>query len=379
MERLAIPPRPGWQQRCEAVGFSFHSVDGRYWDESACYRFTAAEIDQLELATSELHDLCLATVDEVIRRNLFRELLIPEPWIPRIIDSWEQDEHSLYGRFDFRYDGHSPPRLLEYNADTPTMLLESSVVQWFWLQDCHPEADQFNSLHEKLIERWRFLWGRLPPGTPLHLSCTTDSEEDFANTAYLRDTALQAGLDARFLPVEEIGWDRGAACFVDEQGAPIRALFKLYPWEWMVQEAFGPHLLQQQTMRVLEPPWKMVLSNKAILPLLWRLYPGHANLLPAWRQPPGGSEPFLRKPIFSREGADITLFQGEGTTRHSESRGYGAEGYIYQHYLPLPRFDNRYAVVGSWIIGDDPAGIGIREDDTPITQSTSRFIPHYFQ
>ena len=52
----------------------------------------------------------------------------------------------------YPYDGKAPPRLLEYNADTPTALLEASVAQWFWLQDCFPTADQFNSIHERLID-----------------------------------------------------------------------------------------------------------------------------------------------------------------------------------------------------------------------------------
>ena len=60
---------------------------------------------------------------------------------------------SIYGRFDLRYDGAGPAKLLEYNADTPTTLLEASILQWNWLKDTHEGDDQWNSLHEKLVER----------------------------------------------------------------------------------------------------------------------------------------------------------------------------------------------------------------------------------
>ena len=82
--------------------------------------------------------------------------------------SLESDPISIYGRFDLRYDGQGPAQLYEYNADTPTGLIESSVAQWYWLQDVHPERDQWNSLHERLIGAWRKDARRIGP--VLHLA-----------------------------------------------------------------------------------------------------------------------------------------------------------------------------------------------------------------
>ena len=140
------------------VGLSFHTLDGGepYWDESACYVFSLAEIDKIELATYELNDLCLKAVEHILHRNLWDEFQIPPLYSDFIRKSWDQDEISVVGRFDLLFDGVNPPKLLEYNADTPTgPLLEAAVVQWFWLQDVAPQDDQFNSLHEKLIEAWK--------------------------------------------------------------------------------------------------------------------------------------------------------------------------------------------------------------------------------
>ncbi|MCE2946763.1 MAG: glutathionylspermidine synthase family protein [bacterium] len=394
MRRERCAPRAGWQERCEAVGFTFHSEDGGYWDESACYAFTADQVDVLEAATEAVHRCCLDAVDHVVSTGAFDRFQVPDFARPLVTESWKRGEPSLFGRFDFSWDGRGQPKMLEYNADTPTSLVEAAVVQWYWLQDMFPGRDQFNSLHEKLVERWRAM--ALP--TVLTLACTMQNDEDADNLQYLLDTALQAGLDARAIDVEAIGWQPGqatpagaaggagtgdaAGCFVDLDGRPIRTLFKLYPWEWMLREEFGPCIPGCGTM-FIEPPWKMLLSNKAILPVLWELFPGHPNLLAASFDPQGlegggggWASSHVKKPLYSREGANVTIRSAQGD--HHEGGIYGAEGYIYQAYAPLPRFDDRYPVIGSWIVGDRAAGMGIREDRSPITRNSSRFIPHWF-
>ncbi len=373
MRRESLVPRPHWPQQAEELGFRFHSMDGVYWDERACYRFTADEVDRLETATAELHGLCLEAVAAVVKSGDYERLRIPPDYRPLVEKSWLEEDPTLYGRFDLSWDGTGEPKMLEYNADTPTALLEASVVQWYWLKDVHPDADQFNSLHEKLIERWKALLPQLPGAAPVHFAAVSESEEDTGNVDYLRDTAMQAGIDARAIDIADLGWD--GKRFVDLEGDAVLALFKLYPWEWMVREAFGPHLLGRP-MKVIEPAWKMLLSNKAILPLLWEMFPDHPNLLAASFEPGRFATDYVKKPVFSREGANVSVFGPGGV---EEAPGdYGAEGFIWQAYHALPVFEGNHTVIGSWIVGDEPAGIGIREDESAITKNTSRFVPHYF-
>jgi glutathionylspermidine synthase len=374
MQRLTITPRDDWAEKVESVGMRYHTIDAEtYWDESACYRFTPAEIDVMDLATEALQGLCLEAVEHVIRDNLFGRLRVPENFIPEIIRSWEDDDPSLYGRFDLAYDGSAAPKLLEYNADTPTSLLEASVVQWFWLQDRFPEADQFNSIHEKLIACWASFDSL--KRERVHFACASESPEDLGNLAYLRDTAIQAGLETKVLFIEAIGWDRCSRRFVDLEEVPIHTLFKLYPWEWLVREEFGAHL-RNAGMRLIEPAWKMILSNKGILPILWDMFGGHPNLLESSPEERPLQGDYVRKPLLSREGENILV------RRRGEWIGtpgsYGDEGHIYQRYQALPELGGNYPVIGSWVIGGDPAGVGIREDRSEITTNGSRFIPHYF-
>jgi glutathionylspermidine synthase len=366
--------RPNWRARCEQAGFGYHSMGGSYWDETVCYAFSAEQIDRLESVSQELQRLCLAAVEHVVRERRFSEFAIPEAMQPLVTQSWRLRDPALYGRFDLSWDGGGEPKLLEYNADTPTALLEASVVQWHWLEDTHRGADQFNSIHEKLIERWKAIRDATQGSARLHLACAKDTEEDLGNVEYLRDCALQAGWDARQLFIEDLGWD--GARFVDLDGEAVETLFKLYPWEWLVREPFAEHLLRRPA-RMIEPAWKMLLSNKALLVVLWELNYGHPNLLPAYFDERRFAGEYAKKPLLAREGANVTLHRRFESLH--QPGDYGEEGFVYQGLAPLPQFGGRYPVIGSWIVGDAAAGIGIREDDSPITKNSSRFVPHYFE
>ncbi len=376
MQRVATAPRPDWREHVERdLGFVFHTIEGApYWDETACYRFTAAEIDLLDDATAELEQMALALVEQVVRTGGrdYERLRIPELAWPAIERSWSQRDKNLYGRFDFRYDGEGPPKLLEYNADTPTALFEAAVVQWDWLEAMRPGADQFNSIHERLVDAWQRFGLE---GAHVAFAAVKDHAEDRGTADYLRDTAMQAGLNTTGIAIEDIGWD--GRRFVDLDSRPIDVLFKLYPWEWLVQEPFGEHLLSGAA-KVIEPAWKMVLSNKAALALLWEMAPGHPNLLPAALEPGAVEGAVVRKPIYGREGANVQVME-DGRVTAETPGDYGAEGHVYQAHAPLAAFDGRYPVIGSWVVASQPAGIGIREDDTAITRDSSRFIPHYFE
>lgn len=373
MKRHRCNPRTDWRAKVEAVGLTYHSHDdGPYWDEAACYELTAAEVDALEAAANALHHLCIDAAEAVIKNDWWTRLGISAVAVPGILDSWERDDFSLYGRFDLSYDGITPPKLLEYNADTPTALVEASVAQWFWLQDLHADADQFNSIHERLIEAWR-RWA----GTTIHFSSIKEQPEDEMTVLYLRDTCEQAGVKTKSVFVEDIGWDQRQKCFVDLDNAPIERCFKLYPWEWLWHEEFGVHLAEAQG-RFIEPTWKMLLSNKGLLPILWELFPGHPNLLPAYETAAPLGERFIRKPKLSREGSNVTLVEG-GVVVEETSGDYGEEGHVFQALASVPDFGGHRPVFGVWVVDHEAAGLGIREDTRRITGNLSRFVPHYFR
>ena len=373
MERIKTSPRNNWQKVVENVGFGFHTTDVAYWDESAYYTFTLNEIEQIEKATNTLWELSLKAVQHVIDNKLYSKFHIPENYIEYIEKTWNDEVPSIYGRFDFCYK-NGKIKMLEFNADTPTSLYEAGIVQWFWLQDFDKSKDQFNSIHEKLIAYWKYLKVYLQPGK-LHFTCLKETLEDLTNVEYIRDCAMQAGIETKLVFIDDIGWDGDLKQFLDLENEPIKNIFKLYPWEWLVTDEFGKNILEDANKTFwIEPAWKMLLSNKAILPILWELYPDCEFLLPAYFED-GKINNYVKKPFLSREGANIQIVQNYDTLQKTEGH-YGKEGFIYQKTFTLPKFDYNYAVIGSWIIGQEPAGMGIRESNNLITDNVSRFIPH---
>ena len=243
-------------------------------------------------------------------------------------------------------------------------------MQWQWLEAVHPRLDQFNSLHERLIEAWK---GLRQAGTQrLSFAATANHEEDFGNVTYLRDTAAQAGIETDYLDMSAVGFDSMRRSFVNAEGASIDGLFKLYPWEWMIGEVFAPHLLTAGT-HWIEPPWKMLLSNKALLVVLWELFPDCEYLLPAAWEPL--KVDYVCKPILSREGSNIQIVR-RGCVIEETQGPYADQPVIDQAYHPLATSGESHAVMGSWIVGDTACGLGIREDKNPITHNLSRFVPH---
>lgn len=384
MLRLPVSPRPNWQRKASEYGFHFHTMFGEpYWDESTYYQFTLQQIEQdLEDPTEDIHQMCLAVIDKVVRdEELLRKFQIPELFWQSVADSWQRGDPSLYSRLDFAYQGKGPAKLYENNADTPTSLYESGFWQWLWLEDLvdkqviSRKADQFNSLQEKLVRRFAEI-ARHYDIENMYFACCQDTDEDRGTVQYLQDCASEAGIANRFVFIEDIGLSE-CGSFTDLDNHPIETMFKLYPWEFMQREEYG-EAIESAEVNWLEPIWKSVLSNKALLPMLWKMFPNHPNLLPAYFEDEinGANEMTLvKKPIFSREGANVSIIKGQETLLHADGP-YGEEGFIYQAYHPLPKFGDNHTLIGSWLVNDQAAGISVREDVSPITQDLSRYVPH---
>jgi glutathionylspermidine synthase len=366
MRRESVGPRPDWRERLETLGFDFHTPAGTsYWVEDACYRFESAEIDRLEAVGNELHAMCVELVDEVVRRGDYAAFGVDARGAGLVEASWRAGERALYGRFDIAWDGRGEPRLLEYNADTPTSLFEAAAVQWYWLEETRAGADQFNLIHEALVARWPRV---ADVGATVHFIGCLDSAEDRVTVEYLRETCAQAGLRTRLLDVSDIGFRDGT--FVDLDDQPIGSAFKLYPWEWMLAEEFAAHLPRARC-RWIEPAWKLLLSNKSLLPALWQRHPGHPNLLPASYRAEDLAGEVIAKPRFGREGEGVFEL-GRAPLLPPD------DVLVYQQRAPLFASPHGHALLGLWVVGDEAVGLGVREDNTAITRNTSRFVPHCF-
>jgi glutathionylspermidine synthase len=376
MKRKRIDPRPNWVRRLEEIEFfSWKHQDGSpYWVEDAYYELSMAEIEILHEAAVTCEALVTAEIELAIQdSSRLARLGLNEQLATLAQLSWRRGDPSFYGRFDFAWDGLGPPKLLEYNADTPTSLFEAAVVQWRWLVERDREADQYNSIHERLIAAWRALSRAVPSNGRLHFASQQGEIDDAATTAYLADCAIQAGISTCLIDIADIGLKNGR--LVDLEDRPISHMFKLYPWEWLTAEdAAFTAALQESGIGVLEPPWRVAASSKGLLADLWRSAPDCPYLLPAYWNEAALTGDRVGKPILGREGANVKLrfadhnWDGDGP--------FADQPYIWQARAAMPAFDGQIPVFGVWIVAGEPCGLGIREDQAAVTGLGARFIPH---
>ena len=405
MQKTPLSERPNWRDHARDVGFTFADMHGEpYWDETSAYAFTLDQIEtDIEDPATELHAMCREAVAQIIAsEQLMEGLAIPEEHRDLVAESWRSEDPEIYGRFDFSYNGNGPAKLLEYNADTPTSLYESAAFQWQWLEDqlaagVLPEGtDQFNGIHEALVARFAEVF---EADSDLHFTAVAGNPEDYGTVEAMGWAAREAGLGAHYCDLDKIALSEDGQ-FLDDEDRRIAVLFKLYPWEDLLRDEYAAHIAGSGCL-FLEPAWKAVLSNKGLLPVLWQMFEGHRNLLPAFFERDiaeamsgqGSAAPecaaafdraqaqlatgHVRKPILSREGASVSIYKAGEIIEQSTNTDYAEHPRIIQAYAPLPKFDGFRPVVGAWIVGHTCAGIGMREDRSRITQDLSRFKPHY--
>jgi len=384
MQRIPITERPNLADAAAEHELEYiPGVGIAGWDESAFYQLKPRQIEQdIVGPAEELEGLCLQIVDRAVNNEeVLHRLGIAEHFWDYIAASWRKGEKNLYGRMDLSYDGEEPAKLLEYNADTPTALYESAVFQWEWLEQATelkliPEGcDQLNDVHESIVQALP----QLGIEGPAHFACNHDIEDDKGTLDYLEECAREAGLKTCSLAMEDIGLD-GEGRFADLDNSVITTLVKLYPWEWLMAEEFGRHIPSSGT-QFIEPPWKAILSNKGLLPLLWGMFEGHPNLLPAYFEDDpaaaafGNAGSYVRKPLLSRQGANIEIVH-KGKTLFQSDGPYGNDAHIIQGFQPLPDFNGAYTLLGCWLVASKAVGLCIREDKTLVTGKDARFVPH---
>ena len=381
MQRKTLIPNRDLAKAMEELRFDIYnlpSVNNRtYFSDNVYYEFTHDQIESIYEASKELHFMCLDYVSDIIKIGDYENLGLNRTMIEVIEATYKKSKNRhVYGRFDLAFNSElNTIKMLEYNADTPTSLYESSVVQWDWKEHYFKGADQYNSIHEELIERWKAF-----PNNMYFTAHDEAGKEDWITLYYLLDTYLASGKNiGNCINLTDLGIDSKNR-FVDLSDNVIENIFKLYPWEFMQEEAFIDYAANTN---FIEPSWKILLSNKSLLPELWQRHKNHPLLLASYfdRNQFATNNDFIKKPVFSREGANVS------STNPLDSRNkdyelyadnlYDSTGYIFQKDAQIPLHDGYTPVIGSWVVGNEPCGINIRED-IGFTRNTSAFVSHIF-
>lgn len=371
----------------ESIGFSWHTdEDGSDYLDNRFICVSKNEANAYYEAANELYDMFIAAAQNVIDNDRFDELGIPFNLIDAIKMSWENEVHwHLYGRFDFAggLDG-KPIKLIEFNADTPTSLFESAILQWAMLkQNNLDEHLQFNSIYESLMDNFKRLitldesveeFEEHYRGWKILFSSVAGNKEEELTTKLLAHIAKDAGFECDFAYVDEVEFGEEG---IFKNGVNYEYWFKLIPWEEIAIEEGELAMLLTQIMRnqkaiILNPAYTLLFQSKGILKILWELYPNHPLLLESSYEPLQGKD-FVRKPMFGREGANISIVKDD--IKLQENIGpYGNNKMIYQQYYELNSNENEYYQAGVFFAYEG-CGLGFRKGGL-IIDNASKFVGH---
>lgn len=374
----------------EELGFTWHTDrDGTHYVADELVMISDAEAEAYYEATNTLYDMYVTAAEYVIDNDLFFELGIPFNLIDTVKKSWENDVHwHIYGRFDLAggLDGR-PIKLIEFNADTPTGLYESAVLQWALLKyNGLDEARQFNNIYEAVAQNFRRLitlfddpkdFEKYYDGWKILFSSVEGHDEEEVTTRLLRQIATDAGFATGFEFLQNVRFDEKG--IYDSKDHGYEYWFKLYPWEDIGTDepelaVLLGSIMQNQNAIILNPAYTLLFQSKGMLKILCDLFPDSPYLLRSSFEPMPGIKQ-VEKRMFGREGANTKIIDANGDVLKETTGPYGNYRPIYQEYAEFPqdRHGNRYQA--GVFFAYEACGLGFRRGGE-ILDNMSKFVGH---
>ena len=383
--------KPLSDEYLESIGFVWHTdSDNSSYISDEIVVINEDEANAYYEATNELYDMFAQAGQYVIDNDLFHELNIPFNLVEIIKESWENEVHwHLYSRFDLAggIDG-KPIKLIEFNADTPTSLFETAIIQWAMLKaNGLDEASQFNNLYEALkdnfkriitldsdIEKFEEYYSGL--GWKILFSSISSSSEDINTTKLLQHIATEAGFNTDFEFIENVQFsDEGI--FKDDE--LFEFWFKLIPWENIAIEESELALILTQIINdkkaiIFNPAYTLMFQSKGFMKILWDLYPNHPLLLETSFEPLIGKKQ-VEKRCFGREGANIKIINADQSIDEQTSGDYEGHKAIYQEYVEFPKDSNGNSYQAGVFYAYEACALGFRRGGK-ILNNMSKFVGH---
>jgi glutathionylspermidine synthase len=381
---LAVPP----DESLRKMGWNWMTREeyGAYFPDDMVV-VTEAEVNAYQSAGDQLYDMFVEAGEHIIENELFEEMGIPENMERMIRQTWEDDRNlHVYGRFDLAggVDG-KPIKLLEFNADTPTALPETAVIQWaHLLANKLDETRQYNHVYEAIRKNFMTLKTLNNDLEPTLLISTMGAiDEDDTNVEVLGEAAKEAGFLVAYADVSDVEFSGEEGIFAkDAQGDYHRFnfWFKLVPWEFIAYDE--PELLDlldliigRRLAVVVNPPYTLLFQSKAILKVLWELYPDHPLLL-ATQYEPFTDRPCVEKVLFGREGQNVRIFDKRGDVLDAMEGEYDEFDRVYQEFVELPKDEEGNVYQAGVFFAYESCGLGFRYSETLIIDDAASFSGH---
>ncbi|MDQ1244814.1 MAG: hypothetical protein QG565_1154 [Campylobacterota bacterium] len=383
--------KPLKNEQLEELGFTWHtdSDNSKYINDSIV-RISENEAEAYYEAANEIYDMYVEAAEYVVENNLFFELGIPFNLVEAIKKSWENDVHwHIYGRFDFAggVDG-KPIKLLEFNADTPTSLFETALLQWALLKSNNMDEDkQFNNVYESIKQNFRRLitlfddtelFDERYDGWKILFSSIQGNDEEEATTRLLQQIATDAGFNTGFEYLGDVRFDEGG--IYDRDDNQYEYWFKLYPWEDIATDepelaTMLTNIMQNQSAIILNPAYTLLFQSKGMLKILYDLFPDSPYLLKTSFEPIKGIK-HVEKSVFGREGANIKIVDANDTVLSEQEGPYGNHKKIYQEYVELNMDEEGFKYQAGVFFAYEACGVGFRKGKE-IMNNMSKFVGHH--
>jgi len=382
--------KPIDNETLDEIGFSWHTdSDGTSYVADELVEVKPSEAQAYYTAANELYDMYAEAAEYVIENDLFFELGIPFNLVETIKKSWENDVHwHLYGRFDLAggIDG-KPIKLIEFNADTPTGLFETAIVQWAMLKvNQMDEQKQFNTVYESISENFKRLitlfddtssFEERYEGWRILFSSIEGDDEEEVTTKLLQRMADDAGFITGFSFLHEVLFDDESICDKDNQD--YEYWFKLFPWEDIAIEEGGlaltlEHIMETQSAIILNPAYTLLFQSKAMLKILCELFPDSPYLLETSYEPLQ-DKAYVEKKVFGREGANTTFVNADGSVASQTQGEYGHYKSVYQEAVDFPQDANGDYYQAGVFFAYEACGLGYRRGGK-ILDNMSKFVGH---
>ncbi len=383
--------QPLTDQYLESIGFTWHTdSDTTSYVSDEVVTITEAQAEAFYNATNELYDMYCEAAQYVIDNELFHELNIPFNLVEVIKKSWENDVHwHLYGRFDLAggLDG-KPIKLIEFNADTPTALYETAIIQWALLKaNGLDESSQFNSLYEAIKDNFKRLitldtdidqfeehYKKL--GWKILFSSIRGNDEEENTTKLLQHIASEVGYETAYEYIDKVEFSNDG---ISKDETLYEFWFKLIPWEDIAIDEgelalIVTELIENQKAIIINPSYTLLFQSKGMLKILWDLYPNHPLLLETSFEPLENKKQ-VEKPCFGREGANVAIVNSDNSLELKTDGVYENFKMVYQEYMQYPQDSAGNHYQAGVFYAYEACGLGFRKGGQ-ILDNMSKFVGH---
>jgi len=383
--------KPLTKEYLESIGFSWHTdIDDTAYISNEIVEVSQTQAQNYYDATNELYDMFCEAGQYVIDNNLFHELDIPFNLVELIKQSWEDDVHwHLYGRFDLAGGiDDKPIKLIEFNADTPTSLFETAIIQWAMLKyNGYDEVNQFNSLYEALkdnfkrfvtldndIENFDEYYEKL--NWKILFTSVEGNDEEEHTVKLLQHIASEAGYETDFAYMDKVEFSDDGISTNDKI---FEFWFKLIPWEDIAIDegelaVILTDIIKNKKAIVFNPAYTLLFQSKGMLKILWDMYPNHPLLLQTSFEPLENTKQ-VEKMCFGREGANVAIVNADNSLDIKTDGLYGNFKPIYQEYVEFSKDKDGSFYQAGVFYAYEACGLGFRKGGK-ILDNMSKFVGH---